>query len=97
MSYWGASRCQPMGAPGPVLVDQGHGKRVGVDAGPAGNSGAQRQQERGQRPGGRPIVGLAEERHSPPSDDAAHLEVRKRDVGDRFEEDLVRAVMKSSR
>ena len=32
-------------------------------------------------------VQLAEERHSPPGDDAAHLEVRKRDIGDRFEEE----------
>ena len=45
------------------------------------NRGAQRQQERWKRPGCRPIVRLAEERDAPPSDDAAHLEVRKRDVG----------------
>ena len=28
-----------------------------------------------------------EECHPPPSDNTAHLEVRKRDIGDRFEED----------
>ena len=33
-----------------VLIDQGHGERVGIDAGPVGNSCAQGQQERWQRP-----------------------------------------------
>ena len=75
------------GRAGPVLVDQGHGKRLGIEASPAGNPGAQRQQELGQRPRGRPIVGVTEERHSPARDDAAHLEVRKRDAGHRIEEE----------
>ena len=52
-----------------------------------GNLCAQGQQERWKRPGCCPVVRLAEERHSPPGDDTAHLEVRKRDIGDRFEED----------
>jgi hypothetical protein len=52
-----------------------------------GNLCAQGQQEGWQRPSCCPVVRVAEERHSPPSDDAAHLEVRKRDIGDRFEED----------
>ena len=37
----------------------------------------------------RPDVRLAEKRHSPPRDHTAHLEVRKRDIGDRFEEDAL--------
>ncbi len=75
------------GRAGAVLIDERHGKRVGIEAGPLGNLRAQGQQESGQRPGCRPVVRLAEERHSPPGDDTAHLEVRKRDIGDRFEED----------
>jgi hypothetical protein len=35
----------------------------------------------------RSMVRLAKERHAPPCHDAAHLEVRKRDVGHRFEQD----------
>ena len=75
------------GRAGTVLIDQGHGERVGIDAGPVGNFCAQGQQERWKRPSCCPVVRLAEERHSPPSDDTAHLEVRERDIGDRFEED----------
>ena len=74
------------GRAGPVLVDQGHDKRLRIKASPAGNPGAQRQQELGQRPRSRPIVGVTEERHPPARDDAAHLEVRKRDAGHRLEE-----------
>ena len=70
----------------PVLVNQGHGKRLGIYAGPGGDPGAERQQERGKRPRSRTIVGVAEERHAPSRHDAAHLEVGKRDVGHRVDE-----------
>ena len=70
-----------------ALIDQGHGERVGIDAGPVDNLCAQGQQERWKRPSCCPVVRLAEQRHSPPSDDTAHLELRKRDIGDRVEED----------
>ena len=72
---------------GAVLVDQGHGERASIDAAPVCNGCAHGEQERWNRFGGRPIVRLAKERHSPPSDHPAHLEVRKCDIGDRFEED----------
>ena len=74
------------GCAGRVLVEQGHGERLGIDAGPAGNPGAQRPQELRKRSRCGPIVRLTEERHSPASHDAAHLEVRKRDAGHRLEE-----------
>ena len=75
------------GRAGAVFIDQSHGKRVRIDAAPLGSFCAQGQQERWKRPCCCPVVRLAEERHSPPSDDTAHLEVRKCDIGDRFEED----------
>ena len=55
-------------------------------AGPLGKRGAQRQQERRERRSWGAIVRLAEERDTPTNDNATHLEVRKRDVGDRVEE-----------
>jgi DNA ligase D len=74
------------GRAGTVLVDEGHGERVGIDAGPVGNPGPQRQQECWKWPGRCPVVRLAEERHPAPSHDAAHLEIRKRDAGNPLEE-----------
>jgi hypothetical protein len=72
--------------PGPVFVNQRHGKRIGMDAGPVGKRGAQRQQEHRERRSWGAIVRLAEERDTPTSDNATHFEVRKRNVGDRVEE-----------
>ena len=63
-----------------ILVDECHRKRVGIDARPLRNRGAQRQQERWKRPRRPPIVRLAEERDAPPRHDATHFEVRERDV-----------------
>jgi len=37
-----------------VFIEEGHGERVGIDAGPLGNAGAQRQQKGRQWPGRRP-------------------------------------------
>ena len=72
--------------PRPVFVNQRHSKRIGIDAGPLGKRGAQRQQERRERRSWGAIVRLAEERDTPTSDNATHFEVRKRNVGDRVEE-----------
>ena len=72
--------------PGSVFVNQRHGKGIGSDAGPFGKPGAQRQQERWERRRRGAIVRLAEEGDAPTCDNAAHLEVRKRDVGDRVVE-----------
>jgi len=72
--------------PGPVFVNQRHGKRIGIDAGPLGKRGAQRQRERRERRSWGAIVRSAEEGDTPTCDNATHLEVRKRDVGDRVEE-----------
>ena len=71
----------------PILVDEGHGKRFGINARPRCNLCAQRHQKRWKWPGSYPIVRLAKERHAAPCHDAAHLEVRKRHVGHRFEQD----------
>jgi hypothetical protein len=64
----------------PILVDERHRKRVGIDASPLRNRGAQRQQERWNRPRRLPIVRLAEECNAPSRHDATHFEVREGDV-----------------
>jgi hypothetical protein len=53
---------------------------------PLGKRGAQRQQEPRKRPSRYAIVRLAEERNPAPCHNATHLEVRKRNVGDRVKE-----------
>jgi hypothetical protein len=85
MSYWGASRCQPIGDPGRYsLISAMANASAWTPAQSA--SGAQRQQEHRERRSWGAIVRLAEERDTPTSDNATHFEVRKRNVGDRVEE-----------
>ena len=87
ISYWGASRCQPMGVPGRYSLIRAMANALESMPDQWAILCAQGQQERWKRPSCCPVVRLAEERHSPPRNDTAHLEVRKRDIGDRFEED----------
>ena len=56
--------------PGPVFVNQRHGKRIGIDAGPLGKRGAQRQQERRERRSWGAIVTIGRRRR--------HADVRQR-------------------
>ena len=64
----------------PILVDERHRKRIGIDVSPLRNRSAQWQQKCWKRPRRPPIVRLAEERDAPPRHDATHFEVRERDV-----------------
>ena len=72
---------------GTILVDECHRKRIGIDDSPLRNRGAQRQQERWNRPRRLPIVRLAEEHDAPTRHDASHFEVRERDVANGISQD----------
>ena len=74
------------GRAGPILVDECHRKRIGLDTGPSSNAGAQWQQERGKGSCRHAIVRLAKECDTPPGDDAAHFEVREDDAGNGVEQ-----------
>jgi len=71
---------------GAVLVDQRHDEQAGIDARPLANPGANRQQERWKRRARVPSVRFPEKRYAPTSDDAAHLEIRKGDAGNRTQQ-----------
>ena len=71
---------------GPVLVNQRHGERVGINTRPLGERGAQGQQEPWERSSRYAIVRVAEERDTSTRDNPTQREVRKRDVGDRVEQ-----------
>ena len=82
-------RCIAMPADGRtrrVLVDQCHRERFGIDAGPGRDLVSQRtQKSRNRRRDALCVVGVAEERNPPASDDTAHLERREldaRELGD---------------
>ena len=92
MSYWGASRCQPMGAPGRYSLIRAMANASESMPDHWATCARKGNRNAGSGPVACPVVRLAEERHSPPSDDTAHLEVRKRDIGDRFEEDSLLGV-----
>ena len=86
MSYWGASRCQPIGDPGRYSLISAMANASAST--PAHSASAARS---GNKNAGNGAVGArsyrsAEEGDTPTCDNATHLEVRKRDVGDRVEE-----------
>ena len=87
MSYWGASRCHPMGLPGRYSLIRAMANAPGSTPAQWAIVARNGNRNAGIGPAAARSVRLAEERHSPPSDDTAQREIRERNIGDRFEED----------
>jgi len=86
MSYWGASRCQPIGDPGRYSLISAIANASALTPAHLASAARSGNKKRRERRSWGAIVRLAEERDTPTSDNATHFEVRKRDVGDRVEE-----------
>ena len=86
MSYWDASRCQPIGDPGRYSLISAMAKASASTPAHSASAARSGNKKAGNGAVGGAIVRLAEESDPPTCNDATHLEVRKRDVGDRVEE-----------
>ena len=86
MSYCGASRCQPMGEPARYSLIRAIAKASALTPAHAAMSRPSGSRNGGIGPAASRSVRLAEERHTAPRDHASHLEIRKRNGGDRIEQ-----------